>query len=417
MKFLHIIRSLIKTTLFFLLFCLLLLPAAYSQGRKNLENKRKRLLKDIATTSKLLSQTTNNKAATLDRYVALQRQIQKREELIQTLEEELALTIENIDRTKEVTEALQEDIKRLQDEYAIMVRNAYRQKMNHSALLFIFSSESFNQAFKRWQYLKQYDQYRKKQARLIIETNETLNRKLEQLELRITDKEQLIADQESQTLLLNKELADKYKMLKTLQADEARLRKDLQKKRIAHQKLNNAIEKIIQQEVIEKRKRARTAEALKRNQNRKPTKTPELSILTSGFYSNKGRLPWPVSNGIVTGYFGKQPHPTLRKIQITNNGIDIRTDKNAQVRAVFDGIVVGKQFIPGYNHMIIIQHGNYYTVYSNLQDVFVKKNDKVKIKQTIGRSSVNTQSNVSEVHFEVWRDKERLDPLKWIARK
>jgi len=408
---------LIKPVFIFLLLGILILPSASAQGRKNLENKRKRLLAEISTTSKLLSQTTNNKAATLDRYVALQQQIKSREELIQTLQEEYDLAIVNIDRTKEVTEALGGDIQRLMDEYAVMARTAYRQKVNHSTLLFIFSSDSFNDAFKRWQYLKQYDQYRKKQAKLIIETNNTLNKKLLQLEERITEKEQLITDQESQTEILNEELLQKYKMLNTLRADEARLRKDLKTKRIAHQQLNDAIEKVIQQEVIAHRKKARTAEALKKNQNKKPTKTPELNILTAGFYKNKGRLPWPVNNGIVTGYFGKQPHPTLRKIQITNNGIDIRTDKNAQVRAIFEGVVVGKQYIPGYEHMIIIQHGNYYTVYSNLKEVYVKKNEKVKIKQTIGRSSVNTSSNVSEVHFEVWREKERLNPLNWIARK
>ena len=415
MKFPHIIQRLIKPILVFLFLCILAISAANAQNRKNLENKRKRLLTEIKTTSKLLNQTTNNRAATLDRYVALQQQIKKREELIQTLQEEYTFAVENITRTKEVTESLEIDINRLQEEYGVMARNAYRQKVNNSALFFIFSSESFNQAFKRWQYLKQYDQYRKKQAKLIIETKNTLSKKLIQLEERITEKEELIADQETQTEILNNELLDKYKMLKTLKADEARLRKELNTKRTAHQKLNNAIENVIQKEIIASRKKARTAAALKKNKN--PSKTPELSIQSSGFYKNKGRLPWPVTNGIVTGYFGKQPHPTLRKIQITNNGIDIRTDKNAQIRAVFEGIVVGKQFIPGYEHMIIIQHGNYYTVYSNLKEVYVKKNDKVKTKQAIGRSSVNVKSNVSEVHFEVWREKERLNPLKWIAKR
>lgn len=415
MKSLHIIQNSIKAILVFLFLGILVLPDAYAQGRATLENKRKRLLTDINTTSKLLNQTTNNKAATLDRYVALQQQIQKREELIETYQHELTFAVANIDRTTEVTEALEDDIKRLQEEYAVMVRSAYRQKINNNALLFIFSSDNFNQAFKRWQYLKQYDQYRKKQARLIIETNNTLTQKLIQLEEGIAEKEQLISEQEAQTRLLNNELEDKSRMLKSLRADEERLKKDLNEKRAAHQKLNDAIEKVIQEEVLAERKKARSAEALKKNQNTTPTKTPELDLLTAGFYENKGRLPWPVSNGIVTSYFGKQPHPTLRKIEITNNGIDIRTDHNAQVRAVFDGVVVGKQFIPGYEHMIIIQHGNYYTVYSNLKEVYVNKNDKVKIKQPIGKSSV--KNNVSEVHFEVWREKERLNPLNWIAKK
>ena len=250
-----------------LFLCIFAWSTTCAQGRKSLENKRKRLLSEISTTSKLLKQTTNNRAATLDRYIALQRQIKTREELIQTLQEEYSLAVENIARTKDVIEALEEDIKRLQNEYAIMARNAFRQKVNQSALFFIFSSESFNQAFKRWQYLKQYDQYRKKQARLIIETNNTLNKKLALLEEKIAEKEQLISDQESQTALLNKELVDKYKILNTLKADEARLRKELKQKRVAHQKLNDAIEKVIQEEIIAARKKARTAAALKKIKN------------------------------------------------------------------------------------------------------------------------------------------------------
>lgn len=392
------------------------MPLMQAQGRKSLENKRAGLIEEISATTKLLGQTTNNKAATLDRYVTLQRQIQTRRELIRTLQEELDLTHGNIDRTKEVVQSLESDIKRLQQEYAMMARSAYRQKISNSTLLFIFSADSFNQAFKRWQYLRQYDQYRKKQAKLIIETKNTLTQKMIQLEERIADKEQLLADQEDQTNLLNKELDAKASLLKTLQNDEARLKKALNEKRIAHQKLNDAIEKVIQEEVLAERKKARSAEALRNNKNLTPTKTPETNILTTGFYQNKGRLPWPVTNGIVTSYFGKQPHPTLKKIEITNNGIDIRTDLNAEVRAVYDGVVVGKQFVPGYDYMVIIQHGNYYTVYSNLKEVFVKKNDKLKIRQTIGRAAVNPKSNVSEVHFEVWKEKERMNPLSWIAK-
>ena len=119
---------------------------------------------------------------------------------------------------------------------------------------------------------------------------------------------------------------------------------------------------------------------------------------------------------MITKFFGKQAHPSLRKIEITNNGIDIRTDRNASVRAVFHGEVVGTQFIPGYNHMLILKHGNFYTVYSNLKDVSVRRGDQVKAKQAIGQVSLDPKTNISEVHFELWQNKERLNPVNWISK-
>jgi murein DD-endopeptidase MepM/ murein hydrolase activator NlpD len=137
--------------------------------------------------------------------------------------------------------------------------------------------------------------------------------------------------------------------------------------------------------------------------------------VTGAFEQNRGRLPWPVANGVVTGYYGRQPHPTLQNVVVDNNGIDIRTDVNAEVRAVFQGEVVGTQFIPGYNYMLIIKHGNFYTVYSNLEDVKVKRGDQVILKQPLGRVSKDVQTNTSSLHFEVWLEKERMNPLHWLS--
>jgi murein hydrolase activator len=383
-----------------------------------------KLLKEIQSTSQLLNRTSKDKIATLDRYMALQQQIAARQELIETLHAELEYAEESLERTSNVVFSLEDDMTRLEKEYGILARNAFRQKMNNSSLLFIFSAADFNQAFQRWQYLKQFNAYRKRQATLIVETQERLKEKMTILEERKQEKEHLLHSTEEQKTLLAEELNDKSSLLASLQKDESRLQKELTKQQDAHKALNDAIEEVIQKEVLAARKRERSREEALKNANSstkitrpnpRPERTPETNVSSANFVTNKGKLPWPVTNGVIVKRFGKQPHPTLKRVEITNNGIDIQTSPNAQVRAVFEGLVVGKQFIPGYDNMLIIKHGNYYTVYSNLKEVYVKKDDTVKTRQAIGIAS--QKGNISQVHFEVWQDKVRLNPASWIYSK
>jgi murein hydrolase activator len=179
--------------------------------------------------------------------------------------------------------------------------------------------------------------------------------------------------------------------------------------------LNAAIENIIREEMERAKREERSAIASRKNV--KPSATPESAISSKEFQNNRGKLPWPVSNGVITGHFGRQPHPTIQSVEIVNNGIDIRTEVGAPVRAVFEGTVVGTQFIPGYDYMVILKHGEYYTVYSNLEEVSVKKGDEVSIRQSIGKVSTDRKSNTSEVHFEIWKEKTRLNPQDWVGSK
>ena len=370
-------------------------------------------MNEIKITSNLLNKTTENKAAALSRYVTLQKQIQKREQLLEILRQEISFTNRSIERAAEVIEALTVDIENLKSDYSSLMREAYRQKKNSSNFTFLFSSKSLNQVFKRWQYLKQYDQYRKRQALLILQTQKTLSDKKNQLEEAKQSKEKLLASSERQTQILSYELGDKQRIFKTLRNDESRLKRELKEQRKNHERLNQAIEGTIREEVVARRKRERNNQPL----NSKPTTLDDplnLSQLTINFQSKRGQLVMPVQNGIITKRFGKQPHPTLPKIEIKNNGIDIRTDRGADVNAVFDGKVISQQFIPGYQNMLIIQHGEYYTVYSNLETVYVEKGEQVGTLQAIGKVGVDRKSNISEVHFEVWRDKVRLNPEDWV---
>ncbi len=387
---------------------------ASGQVRKDLERKRQKLIKDIKLTSNLLNETTRGIEAAMDRYKALHNQIKAREELILTLQQEVQYADISMQRSADVIESLKADIERLKVEYGVMARRALRHKMTQSNTQFLLSAKSVNDLIQRWRYLRQYDQYRQKQAHLIVETQHTLTGKLRKLEQIRAEKQDLIAQEESQNHILEKELGTKKRILNNLKKDEKRLKNTLQKHRIAHQQLNDAIEKVIQKEVAAARRRARSSTPL----NKKPnSKAPATGPLAGEFSRNRGRLPWPVKKGVITGFFGKQKHPTLRRVEITNNGIDIRTDRRAKVHAVFGGEVVGTQYIPGHYNMLIIKHEDYYTVYSNLEELFVAKGQQIKAQQVLGQLAVDPKSNKSEVHFEIWRDKQRLNPVNWIARR
>lgn len=383
------------------------------QNRKALEEQRNQLIEEITQTSTLLATAKKNKEAALDRYFVLQRQIKKRQQLINTLKEELILTDASILRVDEVITFLNNDIDRLKQEYSQMLRVAYRHRKSQSFLVFLFSARNFNDAYRRWQYIRQYDRYRKKQANVIIATQQSLIDKATLLVSRKEEKQKLLASSVKQEALLGEELKEKDSILNSLKKNEAELAKSLKKQQSEHQALNDAIEGIIVGEMARKRKEARSKEALtKTTPEEKAAGKALANNLVAKFKNNKGRLPWPVQEGIITKNFGTQAHPTLKGIKISNNGIDIETEKEATVFAIFDGEVVGVQFIPGYKTTVILQHGQYYSVYSNLEDTFVKRGEQISASQRIGKVG----RDKPELHFEIWREKQRLNPVHWVNK-
>jgi septal ring factor EnvC (AmiA/AmiB activator) len=392
------------------------ISVCFSQNtRKSLEDRRKRLAKEIEQTSALLSQTKQNREATYSNYLTLQRQIGKRQQLILTLQSEVIFLSESIERSNEVVGILADDIERLKEDYANMARHAYRQNLVHSDWLFLLSSRSFNDAFRRWQYLKQFDRYRQKQANLVLETQKSLIFKINLLEQKKSEKEQLLLSERRHTQMLDHELSSKNNLLSELKNDEVRLSRELSTKKKAEANLALAIESIIREEVEKARRTAEKPIPLaKKEEVSTPVKKVAENNLSRDFHYNRGRLPWP-ANGVITSTFGNQPHPVIKNIQIANNGIDIRTSIGADVKAVFDGEVVGTQYVPGFDYMVILKHGDYYTVYSKLESVSVKKGETVKIRQGIGKVSTDWETNTSELHFELWKDKTRLNPADWVS--
>jgi septal ring factor EnvC (AmiA/AmiB activator) len=226
-------------------------------------------------------------------------------------------------------------------------------------------------------------------------------------------------------------LADKDQLLKTLSADETRLRNDLQQKQAAREKLNRAIEAVIEEEVRRKVEEARkpaspstpskradkpAAATSKPEGTENPADFAPEDAMSADFKRKMGKLPWPVNDGFISKGFGRQKHPTIKNIEINNNGIDIRTDEGAEVAAVYEGKVSMVRYMPGTEYTILLQHGNYYTVYSNLSETTLNEGDVVRANQPIGRVSTSPITGASELHFELWHQKQRLNPASWIKK-
>ncbi len=398
--------------IFMFLIWLALVPAGFSQSRKELEDKRLRLIEEIGQTTRKLQETQKTKAATLDRYLALKSQVDKRRQLLATMQEEIAHADSAIMRSEEVMQALEDDIIRLRGEYARTLRTAWRLRLQQSWVAFIFSAENLNHAFRRRQYMRQYERYRRRQALLITETQQMLAAKVEQLEKHKAEQRRLMESTRQQGEFLRQEMLDKNRTLQSLKADETRLVKELERREKERELFSAAIEGIIREEMAQKRREARSASAIVPS-GRSSTEAASASEATlaadkSAFGSSRGSLPWPVSGGRISRPFGPQPHPTLKGVTVPNNGVDISAAAGANVSAVFEGKVVGVQFIPGYQNMVLVQHGAYYTVYSNLSSLLVRRGDVVKAGQPLGNLGQE------DLHFEVWREKTRLNPAGWL---
>lgn len=382
---------------------------AQKQSKTDLEEKKKKLQQDIEYTNQLLSETKKNKKLSLNQLLTLNKKLSDRQELINTISGQIFLLNRRINETNKNIAALQTELKKLKDDYAKMIYNAYRNRDEYSRLMFIFASTNFNQAYIRLKYLQQYSEYRHKQAEQIELKQKELNEKLQELEVRKTEKRELLGSQENEKEVLTKEKSEKEEVLTELQSKEKQLKADLEKKKKDAEKLQQAIMRIIKEE-IEK------ANADRSKPSNKLVLTPEAQQLSSSFSNNRGKLPWPVIQGVIIDRFGPHPHPSMPEITISNNGVDIATSKGALARGVFDGEVTGVVNIPSSGHVVIVRHGEFLSVYANLKEVYVKTGDKIKTKQNIGSILLDEEDGKTELHIEIWKGQTKLDPEEWLYR-
>lgn len=418
-------RGLSKKNIFIVLVFSMLLGIsnlyAQSQTKEDLQKKKQQLANEIAQTSKILKETQKNKKATLAQLEALRKQILMRERLINTISSEIKNLEGQIGTTNSEIDQLQAELEQLKKEYAAMIRFAFRNQSSYNKLMFVFAAQNFNQAYKRLKYLQQFSEYRQRQAKYIEEAQKKLELKREELEVNKKEKNGLLVEEQEEKVTLGKEKSQQEKMAKQLSAKESTLRKQLQAKQAQSRKLDNQIQAIIKREIEAARKKAEAEAKAKgqtvsgdKNSSSNLTLTPEAKALSNQFNANRGKLPWPVEKGTIIEYFGTHEHPQLKGVMIQNNGIDIKTSSGASARAIFNGTVSGVIQIPGGLNAVLVRHGEYTTVYSNLKSVNVKMGQSVSTKQSIG--TVATEDDIASMELQIWKGINKLNPTEWLAR-
>ena len=391
-----------------LLFLLMINIAAWSQSTESLEKKINSIQKDIKLAEKLLKETSKNKETTINQISLLQTQIKQRESLIRTYQNQVNALNRDIQKNKNEIAALKKDLTLFQKEYANLLLIAYRNKGKTNNLLFIFSSEDFNQAMRRMRYIRELNDLVKVKIEEIKDTQEKINEQLEKNESNRREIEKVMAKEKEENASLKKDRDKLNKDVASLKKKESQIQSDIKKKENETKKLKKQIEKIIAEEI----KKAKEREELAKKNN---TKSVDYN-LSSNFAQNKGKLPYPVEQGIITGRYGLSPHPTQKKVTVNNNGVDISTTKGAKARSVFDG-EVSYVMLQGNNNVILIRHGLYFTLYSNLEKVFVKAGEKVTTGQEIGRVHTNVSDGKTILHFEIWQEnRTTVNPALWIKK-
>jgi septal ring factor EnvC (AmiA/AmiB activator) len=445
----------------------------FGQNDKNkLQSRKSKIEKEIIQLNRELEQTQKNKSANLNQLVLINKKINKREELINEIEQEVGSIDSQVKNLSDTINQITQNLNNLKDEYARIIYSTYRNRSAYNRLMFIFSSHNFNQAYKRLKYLQQYTDYRKSQVQSITETQRALTTKKLELEKRKSSKLTLKHAQVQERNILDDEKSQKDDKIKNLTSQEKKLLDKLRNNEVALNNLQIAIERLVAAEIkkaneektrkaaataeIERKARAEAdrkarakAEADKKarakaepgSKSAEPAKaepvakleetrpaatkpapvnsnsmsvTAEDVALTGSFAGNRGRLPSPVDRGAVISSFGEHPHSEFQNIKIKNNGIDIVSAPGSQAKVIFDGEVSSVLFITNLNYVVIVRHGDFLTVYSNLKDVTVKKGDKVKTRQSLGTVFTEQGESKSRLHFELWQGTIVQNPEGWI---
>jgi len=402
-----------------------------SAQRKELERKRKELSEKIQETRKVLEETRSRQKTTLSTLKVISNQIRTRQEVIRNMQEEIYVLNLQIADSRKVIDTLKADMKRLKEDYAQNILGAYKARNVYDKMMFVFSSRSFNQALKRIKYLNQYSDFRKHQAELIFKTQQEMIKALnEMIEIK-REKMSLMGLKEVEKKELEKDKQEENIVLGKLQQQESVLKRQLAENERAAKKLNKAISDMIAREIEEARKREeaearrKAAEAAakggttpketpKTSASKEMYLTPEAQKLSNDFEGNRGSLPWPVDKGYISERFGTHAHASLKGVMVNNNGVDIATQQGANVKSVFKGKVKSIFSIPGMGRVVLVSHGKYFTAYARLDRVDVKEGQEIDTKQIIGTVLTNEEEESTEVHLEIWKMNQKIDPELWL---
>jgi septal ring factor EnvC (AmiA/AmiB activator) len=398
------------------LFCILLFSYGIGSGiaqtsssrQKALEEQRIRLKNEIQQINTLLFSSKKTRKNVVTEVEDLQVKLSVREELIRVTNAQVNYLTRKINLNERTISEQRKELEVLREDYAKMIQNAYASKSLQNRLMFLFSSENFQQAYKRIQYLKQYTRYRRKQGIAIAEKTQLL----QQLNITLLEekekKQQLVQENKAVQEQLRKERNEQQGLIKRLRQKERSLALQISKKEQEARAIDKEIDRLIKEAI------AASNRAAGKKGEKTFELTPEAKLLAANFEANKGRLPWPLEKGVVVQRFGKQQHPVVKTTTIQSNGVTIATSPSSTVRAVFEGEVMSVVSFKGSNPSVLIRHGNYITVYKNLGKLYVKKGDKVKAKDPIGEVFTNQQTGKTEIQFSIFNNIKVLNPQGWL---
>ncbi|HKK89571.1 MAG TPA: peptidoglycan DD-metalloendopeptidase family protein [Saprospiraceae bacterium] len=381
------------------LLCLFLATASQGQQIGQLESKKELLLQEISRTSELLKKTEGEKNSAVSSLITLRSGIKKRQDLLKTIDDELSSYSDTLAAVEGRSRLLESYLQKLEGEYLRMSRQHFIQKKLTPSFSFILAAEDFKKMFERLIYLGQYQNTRKRQLREMIQTIHQLHQSKIHYELALLEKESLLDEQKQQQQNLENELSKKNKLVKKLEGREEEFRVIIDKKKKEVRGL---------EEEIKRRIEASIAAAAREK---------ESTLNTSSFEELEGKLPLPAGGGTVIEDFGVHGHHSLPGVKIKNNGLDFAFKSNTEIRNVLRGTVKGVMNIPGYHDVILISHGEYFTLYGHLRDIRVKVGEELTERKVIGVTRINSETGHPSLHFELWKGKTPLDPKVWFEQK
>lgn len=415
----------------FILSLLFLFITSYSwsqtTAQEKLEQRKAQILKEIRDKEAQL-QTVQSKEKTVAKQLVLQTEkIQLKEKLINTTEKQTKLLNNDMYINQVNINRLKKELEILKEDYAKMIVKSYKSRSEQSRAMFLLSSENFLQAYKRAQYMKQYASFRKSQGEEINSKSKELIVYNEKIGIQKTEKEKLILENQKEKRTLEKEKLVQQEIAKSIKKDKRQIAAEIKKKQQQTRSIDNQIQKLIRAAIAEANRKAadarakanpKTTSASETRATASATKivlTAEGKIIADNFKANRGRLPWPVEKGFVSLAYGDQTHPVYRSLVVHNSGVEITTENGANARAVFGGEVISVIVLSPVNKAVMIQHGDYFTVYQNLSSVSVSKGDKVNIKEAIGKIRTNGESGKTVLKFTISQNTTYNNPADWLS--
>lgn len=406
----------IKANLYIVFFSILFSCfSVQGQTKKELEKRQKKLKKEIALVNNLLFKEIKKEKNVLEDLKDINQKISIRQNLINTINAEAKILSKQIAINEQKVIKLKKELAVLKADYASMIFKSYKSRSQQSKIMFLLSSDNFYQAYKRLEYMKQYTSFRKKQGEEIVTQTKTVAAIIDSLTLQKQVKDTLILSEKEQQQKIELDKTSKEKLISIIKKNEKKYKRDLKKKIKEEKRVSEKIDKIIKEAIARANKKVK-------NKPKTPKKnefilSPEAKALATKFESNKGKLPWPLEEGLITRRFGRQAHPTFPGITLNSTGLHFTTKKDSDAKTIFNGKVLNILVTSEGRKNVLIQHGNYITSYNNLEKLYVKKGDVVSTGQSIGKIFTDKVSGKTKLIFVLYKNTTKLNPSSWILRR